>query len=86
MDIRWWRHPIAVMLDLDTSSSLHSVSVGDKKPLGNDLPRFENEKLVSQDFVRSLNASTQVGGLLVYGYYPNNQFWQLINDVSLNHV
>ena len=76
------QHPIAVMLDLDTSSSLHSVSAGDKDT--NGLKRFENEKIVAQNFVRSLNASTQVG-LVTYGYYPNNQFWQLINDVSLNH-
>jgi hypothetical protein len=76
-------HPIAVVLDLDTSSSLHSVSAGDKDT--NGLKRFENEKIVAKNFVDSLNASTQVG-LVTYGFYPNNQFWQLINDVSLNHA
>jgi hypothetical protein len=76
------RYPISVILDLDTSSSLHGVSAGDKNT--NGLKRFENEKIVSQNFVGSLNASDQVG-LVTYGFYPNNKYWELISDVSINH-
>ena len=79
---RMVRLPLSVMLDLDTSSSMNGISDGDKDSY--EPKRFNNSKIVSQYFVGSMNASDQVG-LVTYGEYNNTQYWQLINDVSLNH-
>ena len=77
--------PISVMLDMDTTSNMNAVASGDKTNIGgNGLERFSNSKLAAKYFVDSLNSSSQVG-LVTYGYYPNNQYWQLMTNVLYNH-
>jgi hypothetical protein len=78
-------NPITVVLDMDTTSNMNAVASGDKENVGgNGLKRFPNSKIAAKYFVGSLNASDQVG-LVTYGEYSNNVYWQLITNTSYNH-
>jgi len=79
------QNPITVVLDLDTTSSMNAQAAGDKANQGgNGLDRFANMKIASKYFVGTMKSSDQLG-LVTYGYFGNNQYWQLINNVSYNH-
>ena len=70
-------NPITVVLDMDTSSSMNA-----KDSTGGD--RFNNSKLAAKSFVSSLKPEDQVG-LVTYGDYSMNVYWQLVQNLSLNH-
>jgi len=79
------QNPITVVLDMDTTSNMNAVASGDKTNVGgNGLKRFPNSKIAAKYFVGSLNASDQIG-LVTYGEYSNNVYWQLITNASYNH-
>ena len=56
--------PVTVILDMDTTSNMNSVSAGDKNT--NGLKRSDNAKIAAKTFVDNLSPHDQVG-LVSYG-------------------